>query len=66
MPCSADSYTIRVGSEFGKDAGKKVGKLAWGGRFEVEFEAGRGDRVAYGGGLEILYQVSQAIILHTK
>ena len=27
-------------------------QIAWRGRFEVEFGARRGDRVAYGGGLE--------------
>ena len=29
-----------------------VSKIAWRGYFEVEFEARRGDRVVYGGGLE--------------
>jgi hypothetical protein len=45
MLCPAISYIICVGS-------KVAERIARWGRFEVEFGARRGDRVAYGGGLE--------------
>jgi len=58
---------MHVGSKWGKDVmPAKRWRNCRRGRFEVEFEIRRGDRVAYGGGLEIVYQLSQTIMLHTK
>jgi hypothetical protein len=33
---------------------------------ELEFSFGRGDRVAYGGGLEIPFEMSQGVPLRSK